>query len=64
MHYDSTLNGFFPNPIMVNKTTGASIEVNKEMSPIDIRKLNTMYPCQNNNSACGKTFHFWLIILK
>ena len=54
MHYDSYLNGFFPVPIMVNKTTGASIGVNKEMSPIDIRKLNAMYPCKSTNSSCGK----------
>ena len=54
MHYDSTLNGVFPNPIMVNRTTGASIGVNKEMSSIDIRKLNTMYPCKSTNPSCGK----------
>ena len=63
MHYDNTLNGAFPNPIMVHKTTGASIGVNKEMSPIDIRKLNTMYPCKSStiNAACGKLY---LVVIK
>ena len=56
MHYDGTLRGFFANPIMVDKKTGASIEVNREMSPIDIQKLNTMYPCNSTKSTCGKLF--------
>ena len=53
MHYDSYLNGIFSNPIMISYTTGV-IGVNKEMSPIDIRKLNAMYPCKSTNSSCGK----------
>ena len=46
MHYDGTLRGFFLHPIMVDKSTGKSIEVNRKMSPIDIQKLNKMYPCK------------------
>ena len=46
MHYDGTLRGFFLHPIMVDKLTGKSIEVNRKMSPIDIEKLNKMYPCK------------------
>ena len=45
MHYDGTLNGFFPMPIMIDIRTGKGIALNKEMSPSDIERLNLMYPC-------------------
>ena len=45
MHYDGTLRGFLSTPIMTDKITGRSIGVNREMSPMDIEKLNKMYPC-------------------
>ena len=55
MHYDGTIGGYFPNnPIMTDKLTGKSIEVNKELSPMDIEKLNKLYPCNATNPACGK----------
>ena len=55
MHYDGTLGGFFSSdPVMKDKITGKSIEVNREMSPIDIRKLNEMYPCKSINHALSK----------
>ena len=53
MHYDGTLRGYFSTPIMTDKITGNSIEVNREMSPLDIKKLNQMYPCKTG-STCGK----------
>ena len=57
MHYDGTLNGWFPenNPVMKG-LDGSKIEVNKELSPLDIEKLNKMYPCQQTSPACGKYF--------
>ena len=45
MHFDGTLRGFFPTPIMTDKRTGKGIGLNKEMSPLDIERLNKMYPC-------------------
>ena len=45
MHYDGTLGGTFSSPVMTDKRTGKGIAVNKEMSPLDIEKLNVMYPC-------------------
>ena len=56
MHYDGTFGGFFSknDPVMKDKITGKSIEVNREMSPIDIRKLNEMYPCKSTNLAFSK----------
>ena len=56
MHYDGTLRGFFSKPIMTDRKTGKSIGVNKELSQLDIEKLNKMYPCK---SPCGKfcSFH-------
>ena len=45
MHYDGSLNGYFPSPVMTDKRTGKGIAVNKEMSPSDIVRLNRMYPC-------------------
>ena len=46
MHYDGTLRGRFQDPIIVEKITGKAIEVNREMSPLDIQKLNALYPCK------------------
>ena len=54
MHYDGTMRGFFSKPIMTNKATGKSIGVNRKMSPIDIQKLNEMYPCESADPVCGK----------
>ena len=54
MHYDGTLRGFFRNPIMKDKITGQGIGINREMSQLDIQKLNKMYPCQPIAPACGK----------
>ena len=54
MHYDGKLNGFFQNPIMKDKITGQSIGINKEMSQLDIQKLNKMYPCKPIAPACGE----------
>ena len=54
MHYDGTLRGFFRNPIMTEKITGKSIGVNREMSQLDIEKLNKMYPCKPMAPACGE----------
>ena len=54
MHYDGKLRGYFSNPIMVDKITGKGIELNKEMSPIDIKKLNEMYPCKTTGPCPGK----------
>ena len=56
MHYDGTFGGFFSknDPVMKDNITGKSIEVNREMSPIDIRKLNEMYPCKSTNLAFSK----------
>ena len=56
MHYDGTLRGRFSikTPIMRDKKTGKSIEINKQMSPLDIQKLNKMYPCKTRKSTCGK----------
>ena len=39
---------------MVDRKTGASIGVNKELSFIDISKLNMLYPCENIDSLCGE----------
>ena len=57
MHYDGTLRGYpyLSSPIMTDKTTGEPIGVNREMSPIDIHKLNQMYPCTVSSApVCGK----------
>ena len=55
MHYDGTLRGWFRSPIMTDKITGKSIGVNREMSPLDIEKLNQMYPCAKPTApTCGK----------
>ena len=54
MHHDGTLRGRFRNPIMLDKRTGKGIEVNRKMSPLDIAKLNMMYPCATSDFGCGK----------
>ena len=54
MHYDGTLRGYFSNPVLTDKITGKGIPVNREMSPLDIQKLNKMYPCKPIGPACGK----------
>ena len=48
MHYDGTLRGRFRDPIIVDKSTGKGIEVNRKMSQLDIQKLNKMYPCKQS----------------
>ena len=55
MHYDGRVGGTFSTPIMTDKITGKSIKINRKMSPIDIKKLNQMYPCANPTApTCGK----------
>ena len=56
MHYDGTLRGRFStnNPVMKDKLTGKPIGINKELSQLDIQKLNKMYPCNFMSAACGK----------
>ena len=34
--------------------SGAKIDVNKELSPLDIKTLHQLYPCQNKNYTCGQ----------
>ena len=57
MHYDGFLGGRIQHPIIIDKRTGMGIEVNKEMSSMDIEKLNKMYPCNKTNLICGKFCH-------
>ena len=54
MHYDGFLRGHIQHPIVIDKLTGKGIEVNKYMSPLDIEKLNQMYPCNKTDPICGK----------
>ena len=54
MHHDGTLRGRFQNPVIRDKITGKGIEVNRKMSPLDIAKLNKMYPCASFDFGCGK----------
>ena len=54
MHYDGTLRGRFSYPVMTDKKTGKGIDVNKKMSPLDIQKLNKMYPCKSTSPVCGE----------
>ena len=54
MHYDGFLGGRIQRPIIIDKLTGKGIEVNRNMSALDIEKLNEMYPCNRTNSVCGK----------
>ena len=51
MHFDGTLRGMFGFPVMTDKITGKSIAVNREISPLDIVRLNKMYPCESNYFA-------------
>ena len=44
MHYSSTVNGLFPDPVIKQKD-GSLIQGNTKMSDIDIKTLNKMYPC-------------------
>ena len=55
MHYDGTLRGWSRSPIMTDKMTGQGIKINKKLSPLDIEKLNQMYPCAGPTIPdCGK----------
>jgi len=45
MHFDGKLGRTFSTPVITDKMTGESIPVNKNLSPLDIEKLNKMYPC-------------------
>ena len=54
MHYDGKLRNLFNYPIIVDKLTGEGIEVNKEMSQLDIQKINEMYPCKPSDPPFGK----------
>ena len=54
MHYDGTSRGHFAYPVMTDKITGKGIPVNTEMSPLDIQKLNKMYPCKSTSPVCGE----------
>ena len=54
MHYDGLLRGHFQHPVMIDQQTGKGIEVNKNMSSLDIEKLNKMYPCNKTDPVCGK----------
>ena len=56
LHYDGTLRGHFTKPIMTDKLTGKGIAINREMSPLDIQKLNKLYPCKSMDPICGKFF--------
>ena len=53
MHYDGTLRGLVRDPIIVDKLTGKGIEINRKMSPLDIQKLNEMYPCKPTGPVFG-----------
>ena len=60
MHYDGTWKGYFQNnPIMKDRKTGETIGINRELSKIDIEKLNKMYPCiptsKPTEPTCGKS---------
>ena len=72
MHYDGFLRGRIEHPIIIDKQTGNGIEVNKNMSSLDIKKLNQMYPCNTTDPVCGKFLYefrvnqsdFFLLIIK
>ena len=51
MQYDGTLSEFFNIPVMTDKITGKSIALNRELSALDIVRLNKMYPCESNYSS-------------
>ena len=60
MHYPGFMRGEI---FMTDKLTGERIEENKNMSRLDIEKLNKMYPCNNTDLVCGKYFNaLWPII--
>ena len=66
MHYDGTWKGYFrKNPIMKDRITGKTIGINRELSKIDIEKLNKMYPCTPTSKptapARGKSRYFLTI---
>ena len=63
MHYDGTLRGRFTDPIIVDNLTGKGIEVNRNMSALDIQKLNEMYPCKPTGPAFGKFVHAFLVFI-
>ena len=54
MHYDGLLRGVFQHPVIKDKLTGKGIGINKNMSSLDIEKLNKMYPCKGKDPICGK----------
>ena len=56
MHYDGTVRGKVSyTSIIKDKKTGQGISINKKMSPLDIEKLNQMYPCAKQTIPdCGK----------
>ena len=62
MHYDGLLRGFFPksNPIMTDRITGQTIGINREMSQLDIKKINEMYPCPVRGKFSNIFAFFWL----
>ena len=51
MQFDGTLRGLFPIPVITDKITGKSIEVNRKLSSLDIVRLNKMYPCESDYSS-------------
>ena len=53
MHYDGKLRNIFKYPVIRDKLTGDGIEVNKEMSQLDIQKINEMYPCKPSDPLLG-----------
>ena len=55
MHYDGKFRNIFKYPIIVDKLTGDGIGVNKEMSQLDIQKINEMYPCKPSDPLLGMT---------
>ena len=45
MHFDGKFRGRFSTNIMTDKRTGKGIPINTELSLLDIKRLNMMYPC-------------------
>ena len=41
---------------MKDKITGLSIGINRQMSKLDIEKLNEMYPCKQLGPVCGEFY--------
>ena len=56
MHFDGTLRGRFSTPVITDKLTGKGIAINRELSLLDIEKLNKLYPCKSAELVSGK---FW-----